>query len=165
MKRIILVSILLMFFCANIRLIAQNAMPEKKDSLETYSLQGVWQLCSQAESLGGGQYLIKTAPYLKLFSSDKSFVNVRMATGAQMSLITALGTYEQTSDSTYVESIFRSVTDTRLSGVKNKLHFRFLTKNVLLLSYPLPGQQTMGKEAWIRIVQPDVKQPDIVKSL
>lgn len=43
-------------------------------------------------------------------------------------------------------------------------NIRLIAQNALL-SYPLPGQQTMGKEAWIRIVQPDVKQPDIVKSL
>ncbi|WP_279120684.1 TonB family protein [Bacteroides acidifaciens] len=132
---------------------------------ENASLQGVWQLCLGVDPLPGGKYRIKTAPVLKILSSDKTFINLYMNTMGNTSAITAMGTYQQTSDTTYYEYIFQSVTDPQLLGVKNNIRFEFVTKNILVLNYRMPGKEQEGKEMWVRVVQPKVEQPEIIKIL
>ena len=41
-----------------------------------------------------------------------------------------MGTYAQTSDCTYVEKIFKSITDPELTGADSKLKFEFISENV-----------------------------------
>lgn len=140
----------------------KESKPSSNESLKVNeniraSLEGVWQLCTRVKSVGYGRFDIQTGPYLKILSSDKSFVNMHLSlTG--ISVITAKGTYAQTSDNTYVEKVFKSVTDSELTGTDSKLEFKFISENLLEVSFRLPGCSINSREIWIRIIQPDLKQ-------
>lgn len=125
-------------------------------------LEGIWQICTRVKPLGYGKYDIQTGPYLKILSSDKSFFNMFISIMNKRSVITAMGTYAQTSDSTYVEKIYKSVTDPELTGTDSKLEFGFISENLLEVSYRLPGRSMSSKEIWVRVVQPNLKQPEIL---
>lgn len=140
----------------------KESKPSSNESLKVNeniraSLEGVWQLCTRVKSVGYGRFDIQTGPYLKILSSDKSFVNMHLSlTG--ISVITAKGTYAQTSDNTYVEKVFKSVADSELTGTDSKLEFKFISENLLEVSFRLPGRSINSREIWIRIIQPDLKQ-------
>lgn len=125
-------------------------------------LEGIWQICTRVKPLGYGKYDIQTGPYLKILSSDKNFFNMFISIMDKRSVITAMGTYAQTSDSTYVEKIYKSVTDPELTGTDSKLEFGFISENLLEVSYRLPGRSMSSKEIWVRVVQPNLKQPEIL---
>lgn len=72
-----------------------------------------------------------------------------------------MGTYAQTSDCTYVEKIFKSRTDPELTGADSKLKFEFISENLLQISYQLPGRSLPSKEIWVRVIQPNLKQPEL----
>lgn len=124
------------------------------------SLEGIWQLCNRATTQNDNKYEVWPGTYMKILSADKSFVNMYLDTTGGSSVITAKGTYRQVSDSTYVESIFRSVTDPEVSGLDNELKFEFITENLLYVTYSMPGRVNRGKEMWLRIIQPNIKQRD-----
>ena len=79
----------------------------------------------------------------------------------ERAVITAMGTYAQTSDCTYVEKIFKSITDPELTGADSKLKFEFISENLLQISYQLPGRSLPSKEIWVRVIQPNLKQPEL----
>ena len=125
------------------------------------SLEGVWQICTHVEPLGYGKFDIQTGPYMKILSSDKNFFNIHLAITDERAVITAMGTYAQTSDCTYVEKIFKSITDPELTGADSKLKFEFISENLLQISYQLPGRPLPSKEIWVRVIQPNLKQPEL----
>ena len=125
------------------------------------SLEGVWQICTHVEPLGYGKFDIQTGPYMKILSSDKNFFNIHLAITDERAVITAMGTYTQTSDCTYVEKIFKSITDPELTGADSKLKFEFISENLLQISYQLPGRPLPSKEIWVRVIQPNLKQPEL----
>lgn len=125
-------------------------------------LEGIWQICTRVKPLGYGKFDIQTGPYLKILSSDKNFFNMFISITDKRSVITAMGTYAQTSDSTYVEKIYKSVTDPEITGTDSKLEFGFISDNLLEVSYRLPGRSMSSKEIWVRVVQPNLKQPEIL---
>ena len=125
------------------------------------SLEGVWQIWTHVEPLGYGKFDIQTGPYMKILSSDKNFFNIHLAITDERAVITAMGTYAQTSDCTYVEKIFKSITDPELTGADSKLKFEFISENLLQISYQLPGRPLPSKEIWVRVIQPNLKQPEL----
>lgn len=125
-------------------------------------LEGIWQICTRVEPLGYGKFDIQTGPYLKILSSDKNLVNMRLSVMNGRSVITAMGTFEQTSDSTYVEKIFKSVTNPEFTGTDSKLDFRFISEDLLEVRFRLPDRPIEGKEIWVRVIQPNLKQPEIL---
>lgn len=127
---------------------------QKSDAKAKSPLQGVWQLCREVVPVGQGQFRIQTAPYMKILSSDMNFINMYVGVMNDRSVITALGTYKQTSNDTYVESVYKSVSDPELTGIENKLNFVFLTNDLLQITYQIPGRPTGGREIWVRVVQP-----------
>lgn len=125
-------------------------------------LEGIWQICTSVKPLGYGKYKIETGSYLKILSSDKKFTNMYFDQAGGRSVITAMGTYNKTSDATYVENIVKSVTDPELAGVANTLDYGFLSENLLVVSYQMPNRPVRGTEIWVRVVQPELKQPEIM---
>lgn len=125
-------------------------------------LEGIWQICTSVKPLGYGKYEIETGLYWKILSSDKNFVNMDFDQQNGRSLITTAGTYNKTSDATYVENIVKSVAAPELAGVANTLEFGFLSENLLVVSYQMPNRPTRGTEIWVRVVQPELKQPEIL---
>lgn len=126
------------------------------------SLEGIWQICTHVKSLDYGKFDIQTGPYLKILSSDKNFFNMYLSIMNGRSVITAMGTYTQSSTDTYVEKIFKSVTDPELTGIYNELEFGFISENLLQVSYQMPGRPMRSTEVWVRIIQPDLKQPELL---
>ena len=90
-----------------------------------------------------------------------NFFNIHLAITDERAVITAMGTYTQTSDCTYVEKIFKSITDPELTGADSKLKFEFISENLLQISYQLPGRPLPSKEIWVRVIQPNLKQPEL----
>ncbi len=137
------------------------SMPMKGD---TASLQGVWQMCASFDVLNG-KYRIRTAPFLKILASDKTFLNLFIDGRGGPSTIVAYGTYQQTAKDTYIESVTRSYTNPQFSGVNNEIHVEFVTENILSLSFCLPGQTQLWKEMWIRVSGPEEKYSGNTKNL
>ncbi|GFH87900.1 TonB family protein [Bacteroides acidifaciens] len=149
------------------RLTGKSQLPSLSNSVTVNKniktpLEGIWQICTCVKPLGDGKFDIQTGPYLKILSSDKNLFNVHLSVISGRSVITAMGTYEQTSDNTYVEKIFKSVTDPELTGADSNLEFRFVSENLLEISYRLPGRPVNSKEIWVRVIQPNLKQPEIL---
>lgn len=149
----------------------QTSVSENRSSLEKdlkmnknikAPLEGIWQICTSVKPLGYGKYKIETGSYLKILSSDKKFTNMYFDQEGGRSVITAMGTYNKTSDATYVENIVKSVTDPELTGIANTLDYGFLSENLLVVSYQMPNRPVRGTEIWVRIVQPELKQPEIM---
>lgn len=131
-------------------------IPSTAVKADTMSLQGVWQMCASFDILNG-KYSIRTAAFLKILSSDKTFLNLFIDGRGGPSVITAYGTYRPTAKDAYIESITRSYTSPAASGTDNEIHVEFLTENIVSLSFYMPGQTRLWKEIWIRVSGPESK--------
>ncbi|MEG1580301.1 MAG: DUF4488 domain-containing protein [Bacteroidaceae bacterium] len=109
---------------------------------ETPKLQGIWQMCQPYEEVGVMK--MRMHPFLKMLFSDGRFTNLMMEQGGKLSVITAHGTFRQTSDSTYVEHIDNSISDPAITGKDNPLVFRFKGADLLVISYV----STTGAKLW-----------------
>lgn len=118
------------------------------------NVQGIWQLCMLARPQEDGAYRVIPAPCIKLLSADKTFVTLMTITQPNVkSFINASGTYRQTSDSTYVESVTKSMTDNVLIGREVELTFKLLNSNMLMITYLMPGAPRRATEYWTRVIQ------------
>lgn len=111
------------------------------------SLVGVWQQVQYAKKDG---HLMKL-PVWKVMQSDGSFCTFLIANETGQSVITNLGTYEQTSDTTFVEHISGSITDPQLVGKSNVLSYTLKEGDKLSVSYRVPGASRETHEAWLRV--------------
>ena len=99
------------------------------------TLQGIWQICRLNNTSDNEKYSITAGPYMKILSTDNRFTNLALNTSGHASVITSNGTYTQTSDSTYVESVSESIMNPKLSGKDITIHFKFLNANLLMISF------------------------------
>ena len=67
-------------------------------------LVGTWQLCNMIDGLLDSAPEIKRAPYLKVFSPGGALTNLMISKEGDV-FLTMEGTYEKTSDTSYVEHI------------------------------------------------------------
>lgn len=131
---------------------------QQSNGIEAPKLEGMWQVCNVSRDYMGGQLRTTTGPYIKLLSSDGTFVNLLVNTSGGTSFIAALGTYRQTSDSTYVETITKSYNAPIYTGLDNTIHFKFLTDNIVQFQFRVPLQDNLWTEYWVKITQPDMAQ-------
>lgn len=73
------------------------------------------------------------------------------------------GTYRLDDEHSYTETITHSLTDPKLIGKENLLQYSFMNDNTLLVSYQLPGSNQMGREIWMRMVMPVLKEKSAQK--
>lgn len=118
------------------------------------TLQGIWQICRLNNTSDNEKYSITAGPYMKILSTDNRFTNLALNTSGHVSVITSNGTYTQTSDSTYVESVSESIMNPKLSGKDITIHFKFLNANLLVISFQSIDPPLQGKEYWTRVFLP-----------
>lgn len=118
------------------------------------TLQGIWQICRLNNTSDNEKYSITAGPYMKILSTDNRFTNLALNTSGHASIITSNGTYTQTSDSTYVESVSESIMNPKLSGKDITIHFKFLNANLLVISFQSIDPPLQGKEYWTRVFLP-----------
>ena len=110
---------------------------ESSSNRESSSLAGIWQICHKVPSQTSVSAQIYKGKTLKILSEDGKFTNVYFDDKRGGAIITGYGTYRQTSDNMYIESIVNSV-NTSINNdeieflfkiVDNKsLHTRFFVK-------------------------------------
>lgn len=118
------------------------------------TLQSIWQICRLNNTSDNEKYSITAGPYMKILSTDNRFTNLALNTSGHASVITSNGTYTQTSDSTYVESVSESIMNPKLSGKDITIHFKFLNANLLMISFQSVDPLLQGKEYWTRVFLP-----------
>ena len=123
------------------------------ETQEEKKLAGTWQMCQPFED--AGVMKMRMLPFLKILNTDGSFSNMFMGkTRNAKALITAYGSYKQTSDSTFVESIKRSASNEELSGKDNALNFKFKDEWLLITYFSTEGKKLW--EIWKRVgMKPD----------
>lgn len=125
----------------------------KGQEVKNKKLPGIWQLCMVGED--AQSYRLSLAPCLKVFSKDKTFMNIIFEADKRGSLITVQGKYKLSSDG-YVEKMDQSLFTQFPAGVKNKIQVEFLHDNLIKLTFEVPGREKPGMEYWYRIPSPDL---------
>lgn len=134
---------------------SMSSTSDIKNSNDTgTTLQGIWQICRLNNISDNEKYSITAGPYMKILSTDNRFTNLALNTSGHASVITSNGTYTQTSDSTYVESVSESIMNPKLSGKDITIHFKFLNANLLVISFQSIDPPLQGKEYWTRVFLP-----------
>lgn len=111
------------------------------------TLVGVWQQVQQSK---GDGHLIQL-PVWKVMQSDGQFCTFLIANQGGQSIMTSQGSYTVTSDNTCVEHITGSITDPELVGKDNTITYRFVSPDVIDVTYRIPGATRDGHETWRRV--------------
>lgn len=119
------------------------------------SLIGVWQLCKQVER-NESTCKMFAMPILKIFSSDGTFQNVIIEAGAP-AMMTLDGNFKQTSESTYTETIKKSLFTSLKKGAVNVINYQFLNDNLIEIKFHIEGIEKEFTEYWVRVNVPEVK--------
>lgn len=143
------VALLTTFFVVS-DVFAQEVQPENISELA-----GVWQVCAPNSNPSEG--VIRTAPYLKILGKNGELSNIAINGGGGVSVLTATGTYRQTSDSTYVESIGFAI-DEPLKGKDNLLKYKLVDNKFLHLQFHVGESSILFNECWVRISTPTAEQ-------
>ncbi len=145
---VIVIALLSLSFSANLFATVPNEKLTKKEvgSEEDSPLVGIWQLCNNAVLQGEGEYNYVSSPFLKFINKDGTFQNFMMSAGGEntISAITANGTYEKTSATTYLEKVEYSVFGR--SGEDVEMHYEIVNKKYLKLRYCLKKEDTGASE-------------------
>ena len=115
---------------------------EQKDQLV-----GIWQQVSPAK---GDNPAIKL-PVWKVLQQDGQFTLFLIANKQAQSIITNQGTYTVVADNVIVEHISASLTKPEMVGKKNKIRYKFLDRDTMVISYRFPTDQTDVTEMWVRV--------------
>lgn len=129
-----------------------SAQETVSSSSEKIKLTGMWQMC-KVEIVDGklhAQYL----PSLKMLDTDGTFYNVQMQTGQQGCCLTAFGSFQITSDSTYVEKVTSSTAYPPISGKEVVINYRILDNEWVGITFSFPGETKRWKEIWKRVKMP-----------
>lgn len=119
------------------------------------SLIGVWQLCKQVERSEGTCKMF-AMPILKMLSSDGTFQNVIIEAGAP-AMMTLEGNFKQTSESTYAETIKKSLFPSLKKGDVNVINYQFLNDNLIELKFHIEGVGEEITEYWARVNVPEIR--------
>ena len=150
-------------FWGAMNMLAQN-IQEKTPAV----LSGVWQMCFYRSSSPNVVGELKTSNSLKILSDDGRFTNlVMMQNGA---IIIGYGSYEQSSESVYVEHVEKNLHLPQLNGDKNEMHFELKEDgNLMFVKYYLTVDRGGNKidswchEIWKRVVMPSAYPENIVR--
>ena len=110
-------------------------------------LAGVWQ---QIQVVKQKQHPVKL-PVWKVLQESGAFCTFLIANQGGQSIMTNLGSYTVTSDNTCVEHITGSITDPELVGKDNTITYRFVSPDVIDVTYRIPGATRDGHETWRRV--------------
>lgn len=114
--------------------IAEKAVNQPLPAETASPLTGVWQICRSAQNQPDGRVKLVTGNALKILSHNGTFTNISFNCTGGESVITAHGTYRQTSDSTYVEQVTVSV-NSFLKDKESNLIFYIVNDKVLKVKF------------------------------
>lgn len=150
---------------ATLLLIATDTFAQSEEKPQPSSLTGIWQICFSAVKNPDGTLNVRTGNAFKMLNADGSFTNIMFNVRGGQSVITGVGTYKQTSDSTYVESINKSVNPT-LNGKDNELRFHLKDGKFLHIKFYVEQYSNgspLGRwleEVWVKMEQPEEQTVD-----
>lgn len=120
-------------------------------------LQGIWQQQEKVEKKGEKPRTLHL-PVWKVLGADGSFTTFLIASSDGTAIITNAGRYAVTSDSAYEERIERSIIFPQLVGGTNTLRYRFVTDDLLEVTYTMPHAEEPATELWQRVTMKMPKQ-------
>lgn len=152
-------------------LIASGASAQKNAGSSKFreaNLKGIWQMCVYIAESQEVAAELKPSNTFKVLSGDGHITNFtyRPNVGA---VITGEGGYRQTSDTTYVESISRSIHLPMLNHKENKLIFEIENDKYLHLKYYIEKDENDNvidawyHETWVKLAMPDRYPEDLVR--
>lgn len=94
---------------------------------------------------------LRVGPVWKVLGPDGRFTVFAAVTEDGYGVITNEGTYTVTSDSTYTERIEQTNIDSTLVGWDNKMTFHYFHRDLVGISYRLPGADEDTHEVWRRV--------------
>lgn len=146
-------SLTVMLFAAlNLSLSAQEA-PQSGHSgapgPPKSSLEGLWQLCTFQKS-DSGSIELHLAPVLRILSRDGSYQTVVIKTTAGGCVVTGMGKFEKTSDSTYVEKPQGRPGEAQ-SAKEQTVTFHLQGPQWLVLDFKNAADGTESHEIWMRL--------------
>lgn len=121
----------------------------KGTEIKNKDLTGVWQSCIIGQS--EEEYAIAFTPMLKIFSSDKTFMNILTGNPKTGATLFARGEFTVKSDTTYVENLSESIMTSFGSGSQNTITVNFLHDDLVKFTFMVPGRDKPWTECWYRI--------------
>lgn len=136
-------------------LLANTVFAHEAAKEETDQFKGIWQYCPSFRKAADGSLEGIPGNIFKIFTADGEMTTFQFHPQKGEALITGLGTYEVTSDTTYVECIDKSSNPT-VVGKKNLMKFHFDGKFMYIRFYlekwadgsPCESWQ---EEVWMRV--------------
>lgn len=113
---------------------------------EKKPLVGVWQrIVLDSEDVVGGEYTL----FFKILSADGTFANLQISTSGK-AFYAHRGTYQITSDSTFVESISSSSYEGYV-GTESLMRYKLEKENRVLQTQWCVEQDTWIPETWAKV--------------
>ena len=152
-------------------LVVSGAMAQKNASQKRFkdaNLTGIWQMCVYIAESQEVAAELKPSNTFKVLSGDGKITNFtyRPNIGA---VITGEGSYMQTNDTTYIESISRSIHLPMLNNKVNTLIFDIEDDKYLHLKYYIEKDENDNyvdswyHETWVKLGMPDKYPDDLVR--
>lgn len=141
---------------------AGSAIAQTAEKTPT-KINGVWQMCFYSSNSPDMTGELRTSNSFKILSDDGKFINMVMMPGG--AIIIGSGTYEQTSDNSFTETVEKNLHLPQLVGKKNVLEYEMKGGGVMVLKYFLKEDingnaiDSWCYETWKRVTMPN-KYPD-----
>lgn len=126
---------------------------------ETVRFKGIWQYCPSFRKTAEGNLEGVPGNIFKIFTADGEMTTFLFHPQKGEAVITGSGTYEVTSDSTYVECIDKSENPT-INGKKNFMQFQIDGKFMYIKFYLEKWADGSPCESWQEEVWMKVEAPD-----
>lgn len=117
------------------------------NSAKKITLAGIWQQVQLDPKTG---HLINL-PVWKILENDGSFHVFLIADPKCQCIITNQGKYSVKTDSTFVEHITGSITDSNLVGRNNTITYHFEGQDKMRITYQMPSATSKAEETWVRV--------------
>lgn len=136
--------------------VASDTFAQEVQSRAPNGLAGVWQICLSQPAPDGSTPL-RTGPFLKIIAKNGDLTNLVIYSGGHTSILTATGICEQTSDSTYTETMSYA-TFAPLIGKPNPLKYKLVDDKYLYLEFRVAGEPNVLKETWVKVTPAAVRE-------
>lgn len=123
----------------------------QKDLIESKSLVGIWQQAQVKKTADGQSTIIKT-PIYKVLNADKSFYCFSINNNELNSNISHFGSYNITSDSTFIESVTKHYNSPAMDNSESQMRFKLLDDNTLFMQYYNEANKVWVPEVWMRVI-------------
>lgn len=156
-------------FLAVMLLFVMNGVQAQDAAVTTPAkLAGVWQMCFYTSTQPNVPGNLKPSNSLKILSEDGHFTNLVMMPG-QGAIIIGSGTYKQTANNAYTETVEKNLHLPQLVGQNNVLYFEMKGGDVMVLKFfvkeDINGNviDSWYYETWKRVKMPNTYPTNIIR--